>query len=170
MRFLQEMAELSVLFPQHNRDRSSSRSGLWLRRVSGPSFGFRSTTNGEQGAAFPSPIRDHLVPVTEEYQAYSSIPTMPVAPCPSAALSSLAAKMISCSSQMRRPTLEHVLILIGQRRSGKTSLLKQLPVKLNKRYVPVFIDIQGLTSDPGMAKLLQRLKPVDCVISVDSRD
>jgi len=44
-----------------------------------------------------------------------------------------------------------VLILTGERRTGKTSILKQLPVRLNdSRYIPVYIDGQALGIDPGM--------------------
>jgi hypothetical protein len=44
---------------------------------------------------------------------------------------------------------ENIIVLIGHRRTGKTTLLKQLPLYLDKRYVPVYIDIQGII-DPGM--------------------
>jgi parallel beta-helix repeat protein len=44
---------------------------------------------------------------------------------------------------------ENIIVLIGHRRTGKTTLLKQLPVYLDKTYVPVYIDIQGII-DPGM--------------------
>jgi hypothetical protein len=42
------------------------------------------------------------------------------------------------------------LVLIGQRRTGKTSLLKQLPDRLGDAYVPVYLDGQSLGLDPGM--------------------
>lgn len=42
------------------------------------------------------------------------------------------------------------LVLIGQRRTGKTSLLKQLPRRLGDAYMPVFLDGQALGLDPGM--------------------
>jgi putative methionine-R-sulfoxide reductase with GAF domain len=42
------------------------------------------------------------------------------------------------------------LVLIGQRRTGKTSLLKQLPVRLTDEYIPVYIDGQTLGLDPGL--------------------
>lgn len=58
------------------------------------------------------------------------------------------------------PSLDNVLILIGQRRCGKTSLLKQLPDKMEKRYVPVYIDGQQLGIDPGMANLFYGLSQV----------
>jgi AAA+ ATPase superfamily predicted ATPase len=51
----------------------------------------------------------------------------------------------------------NVLVLIGQRRTGKTSLLKQLPVRLGARYVSVYIDGQRLGIDPGMANLFYGL-------------
>jgi parallel beta-helix repeat protein len=44
---------------------------------------------------------------------------------------------------------ENIIVLIGHRRTGKTTLLKQLPVYLDKIYIPVYIDIQGII-DPGM--------------------
>lgn len=42
------------------------------------------------------------------------------------------------------------LVLIGQRRTGKTSLLKQLPVRLGDDYLPVYLDGQALGFDPGL--------------------
>jgi hypothetical protein len=42
------------------------------------------------------------------------------------------------------------LVLIGQRRTGKSSLLKQLPLRLGDRYVPVYLDGQSIVLDPGM--------------------
>lgn len=44
-----------------------------------------------------------------------------------------------------------VLVLIGERRAGKTSILKQLNVRLNdSRYIPIYLDCQALGIDPGM--------------------
>lgn len=43
------------------------------------------------------------------------------------------------------------LVLIGQRRTGKTSLLKQLPAQLGDEYLPVYLDGQSLGLDPGVA-------------------
>jgi len=40
---------------------------------------------------------------------------------------------------------DHILVLHGQRRVGKTSVLKQLPARLPRRYIPVFFDLQGRT-------------------------
>jgi tetratricopeptide (TPR) repeat protein len=40
---------------------------------------------------------------------------------------------------------DHILVIHGQRRVGKTSVLKQLGNRLPKRYVPVFFDLQGRT-------------------------
>ncbi len=42
------------------------------------------------------------------------------------------------------------LVLISQRRTGKTSLLKQLPVRLGDNYQAVYIDGQALGLDPGL--------------------
>jgi basic membrane protein A len=40
---------------------------------------------------------------------------------------------------------DHILVIHGQRRVGKTSVLKQLPHRLPGRYIPVFFDLQGRT-------------------------
>jgi hypothetical protein len=43
-----------------------------------------------------------------------------------------------------------VLALVGGRRTGKTTILKQLPERVeNKQYLPVFVDLQGF-ADPGL--------------------
>ncbi len=42
------------------------------------------------------------------------------------------------------------MVLIGQRRTGKTSLLKQMPARLPDDYLPVYIDGQTLGLDPGL--------------------
>ena len=64
------------------------------------------------------------------------------------------------ASNLGGPSLDSVLVLIGQRRCGKTSMLKQLPLKLDKRYLPVYIDGQQLGIDPGMANLFYGLSSV----------
>jgi tetratricopeptide (TPR) repeat protein/photosystem II stability/assembly factor-like uncharacterized protein len=40
---------------------------------------------------------------------------------------------------------DHILVIHGQRRVGKTSVLKQLGNRLPHRYIPVFFDLQGRT-------------------------
>ncbi len=40
---------------------------------------------------------------------------------------------------------DHILVVHGQRRVGKTSVLKQLGNRLPDRYIPVFFDLQGRT-------------------------
>src|SRR5512136_2758633 len=40
---------------------------------------------------------------------------------------------------------DHILVIHGQRRVGKTSVLKQLGKRLPRRYIPVFFDLQGRT-------------------------
>jgi len=42
------------------------------------------------------------------------------------------------------------LVIISQRRTGKTSLLKQLPLHLGDDYLAVYIDGQALGLDPGL--------------------
>jgi hypothetical protein len=52
---------------------------------------------------------------------------------------------------------QNILVLIGQRRMGKTSFLRQLPARLGKEYLPVYIDGQSLGVDPGMANFFYDL-------------
>ena len=40
---------------------------------------------------------------------------------------------------------DHMLVIHGQRRVGKTSVLKQLGNRLPEKYIPVFFDLQGRT-------------------------
>ncbi|MFZ6031268.1 MAG: AAA family ATPase [Chloroflexota bacterium] len=54
------------------------------------------------------------------------------------------------------------LVLIGQRRTGKTSLLKQLPARLDDGYLPVFLDGQALGLDPGLANFFLSLATEIC--------
>jgi tetratricopeptide (TPR) repeat protein len=42
--------------------------------------------------------------------------------------------------------VNHILVIHGQRRVGKTSVLKQIPNFLPKHYIQVFFDLQGRTS------------------------
>ena len=49
------------------------------------------------------------------------------------------------------------LVLIGQRRTGKTSLLKQLPARLGDDTLPVYLDGQTLGLDPGMSNFFLNL-------------
>jgi outer membrane protein assembly factor BamB len=49
----------------------------------------------------------------------------------------------------------NVLMLVGQRRTGKTSLLLRLEEYLPPSIVPVYIDCQSLGVSPGMPALLQ---------------
>lgn len=42
--------------------------------------------------------------------------------------------------------VDHILVLHGQRRVGKTSVLKQIPNFLPKQYIQVFFDLQGRTN------------------------
>jgi tetratricopeptide (TPR) repeat protein len=41
--------------------------------------------------------------------------------------------------------VDHILVIHGQRRVGKTSVLKQIPFHLPPTYIPVFFDLQGRT-------------------------
>ena len=51
----------------------------------------------------------------------------------------------------------NVLILIGQRRTGKTSLLLRLETQLPDNLLPVYIDCQSLGVTPGMGNLFHDL-------------
>ncbi|MBI9049743.1 MAG: tetratricopeptide repeat protein [Anaerolineaceae bacterium] len=42
--------------------------------------------------------------------------------------------------------VDHILVLHGQRRVGKTSVLKHIPKRLPNRYLPILIDLQGRVS------------------------
>ncbi len=46
------------------------------------------------------------------------------------------------------------LVLIGPRRTGKSSLLKQLPLRLGDDFLPVYLDGQALALDPGLPAFL----------------
>ncbi len=46
------------------------------------------------------------------------------------------------------------LVLTGERRMGKTSLLQQLLVQIDAAYVPVYLDCQALAIEPGLGHLL----------------
>ncbi len=49
------------------------------------------------------------------------------------------------------------LVLIGQRRTGKSSLLKQLPLRLGEGYLPVYLDGQSIALDPGLPAFFSNL-------------
>jgi hypothetical protein len=51
-----------------------------------------------------------------------------------------------------------ILVLVGERRTGKTSILRQLPKRLaDPRYIPVYVDGNGLGIDPGMGNFFLSL-------------
>lgn len=54
-------------------------------------------------------------------------------------------------------TRQNVLMLVGQRRTGKTSALLQLEQHLPSHLIPIYIDCQSLGVTPGMAALLHDL-------------
>ena len=54
------------------------------------------------------------------------------------------------------------LVLIGQRRTGKSSLLKQLPIRLGQGYVPVYLDGQSIALDPGLPAFFSNLTMEIC--------
>ncbi len=60
------------------------------------------------------------------------------------------------------------LVLIGQRRTGKTSLLKQLPARLGDKYFPVYIDGQTLGLDPGLPNFFLNLA-TEIAFALDDR-
>lgn len=48
---------------------------------------------------------------------------------------------------------DNIILLHGERRTGKTSILYQMRQKLDQQYVPVYVDLQGML-DPGPAAFL----------------
>ncbi|MEZ4864206.1 MAG: AAA-like domain-containing protein [Caldilineaceae bacterium] len=61
--------------------------------------------------------------------------------------------------QFIRDTLRSVesnvaIVLTGERRMGKTSLLQQLLVQLRNDYAPVYLDCQALGIEPGLGRFL----------------
>jgi hypothetical protein len=61
------------------------------------------------------------------------------------------------TENMSGPTRQNILVLIGQRRMGKTSFLQQLPARLGPDYLPIYLDGQSLGIDPGMANFFYDL-------------
>lgn len=49
-------------------------------------------------------------------------------------------------SHLEKPYQRAALALYGERRSGKTSILLQLPLRLDIKFIPVFVDLQGLAN------------------------
>jgi GAF domain-containing protein len=60
------------------------------------------------------------------------------------------------------------LVLIGQRRTGKTSLLKQLPARLGDGYLPIYLDGQSLGLDPGLPNFFLALA-TEIAFALDDR-
>jgi hypothetical protein len=60
------------------------------------------------------------------------------------------------------------LVLIGQRRTGKTSLLKQLPTRLGDGYLPIYLDGQSLGLDPGLPNFFLALA-TEIAFALDDR-
>jgi MFS family permease len=61
------------------------------------------------------------------------------------------------------------LVLIGQRRTGKTSLLKQLPGHLGDDYLPVYLDGQSLGLDPGLPNFFLNLA-TEIIFALEDRE
>ena len=55
------------------------------------------------------------------------------------------------------PAHRNNLVLIGQRRTGKSSLLKQLPLRLGENFLPVYLDGQSIALDPGLPAFFSNL-------------
>ena len=66
---------------------------------------------------------------------------------------------------------DHILVIHGQRRVGKTSVLKQLANRLPQKYMPVFFDLQGRTHTTldrflwGLAREVVRVLKQDPVLT-----
>jgi hypothetical protein len=53
------------------------------------------------------------------------------------------------------------LVLVGERRTGKTSILQQLPIQLkDPGVIPIYIDCQGLGIDPGIENFFLKLAEI----------
>ncbi|MEZ4621343.1 MAG: GAF domain-containing protein [Caldilineaceae bacterium] len=97
----------------------------------------------------------HLLPVGDEFQP---IPNPYVAGAPLRPQSSTFVgrhgdlQFIAGALANREGNM--ALVLTGERRMGKTSLLQQLLVQLDARYVPVYLDCQALAIEPGLGHLL----------------
>ena len=59
--------------------------------------------------------------------------------------------------EAERASQQHVLILVGQRRTGKTSALLRLNRHLPKHLIPIYIDCQSLGMLPGTTAFFQDL-------------
>ena len=58
---------------------------------------------------------------------------------------------------------QRILLLIGERRIGKTSVLKQLPARVeDERYIHVFLDCQAIGGVPNVAGFFRHLATVIC--------
>ena len=55
---------------------------------------------------------------------------------------------------------DHVLVLYGQRRTGKTSVLYQMDRHLSDRYLCIFIDLHGLALDGLNAFIQERWRTI----------
>src|SRR5690242_8557131 len=62
---------------------------------------------------------------------------------------------------------DHVIILYGQRRTGKTSVLYQMQARLDERYLCIFMDLHGFALQ-GLAGFLWEL--ANHIIRVLRRD
>lgn len=54
---------------------------------------------------------------------------------------------------LKAKSQDNIIVFHAERRTGKTSILYQLPFKLDKRYIPVYVDLQGML-DPGTDSFL----------------
>ncbi len=92
----------------------------------------------------------HLMEATQEFQF---IPNPYVVGTPLQTGSSMffgREDVIAFIQQNVQASHHNNLVLIGQRRTGKTSLLKQLPARLGDSYLTVYVDGQSLGLDPGL--------------------
>jgi putative methionine-R-sulfoxide reductase with GAF domain len=60
-------------------------------------------------------------------------------------------ELLAAIQENLRAAHRNNLVLVGQRRMGKTSLLKQLRLRLDPAYLPVYLDGQVMGLDPGLA-------------------
>ena len=100
----------------------------------------------------------HLLPPTREFRPIAN-PYMPGTPLRHNSPIFVGRKRLFnfIAENIGQETQRNVLMLIGQRRTGKTSVLLRLDQHLPPTLLPVYIDCQSLGVVPGMPALLHDL-------------
>ena len=100
----------------------------------------------------------HLLPPVREFRAIAN-PYLPGTPLrPNSTIFFGRDNLFAFIAESAERVAQHnVLILVGQRRTGKTSILLRLEQHLPATLLPVYIDCQSLGVTPGMPALLYDL-------------